>query len=746
MKKNLVSVCSRILAISIAISNFTACSSQTSVKSNVYYGEAQGFGGLVKAEVTFVNDKITDVVLTGDDETPSVGGVALVELCNQVKSCGNADIDGVTGATITSNAAKEAVQQAINDSAKEESSSTISGEVIYTPGTYESSQIGHHGELKVRATFSESNLENVEIISNNDTNFISDEAISLIAENAEKYQTVKLDSISGATLSSNAVIRAIEDCFRQAGANVSEMAEMPKKEKVYSEQKEYDVVVIGAGAAGITAALSLAETENGNQSDLSILLLEEMPFVGGSFIVSGVGVFNPYGTIDHENGKLDVIDEDTFIEYFNHRNNGDKEGWTNEALQRRIYQAIDPSQKILEQAGLPFTWEGITECEVMDMTFDNYSNNALADVLAFAPNYVSIEEEYIQEKGHASAADIIGPYLLDALMSRENITLSLNSEASKLLTDGNSVKGVQVVETDYRENTQTQYNVIAKSVILATGSPNLNEEILKKYDPEFMSAYPFSEAGQNGDGIVMMEEANLNPIIQGNGGMCYNGTSAQYAMEDGLALYTLGYPVINKDGKRYYDESITAPYDTGKYTRKQKDNTAYIIFDKNCEFLNGTIVGNNVATIGKEDQNLYDYMVRNGWAVKADTLEELAEKIGQDPEMFVSVIDQWNKAINGEIIDELMQAPELAYPVVEGPFYAEKIHAYSIESYVSVKTADGSTQLINESGERIDNLYGAGTFIVSNLFYGTYFNYGSGLTTSLASGYLAGKEVANSLK
>ena len=614
----------------------------------------------------------------------------------------------------------------------------------FEAGVYQSTQTGHHGEIVVETTFTNERIEQVKIVKNGDTMMISEPAAEAICANVVKYQTSEVDAVSGATLSSNAMMRGISDCIKQAEG--IEDATMPEAEHLTKEGERYDIVIVGAGISGITAALAAAtEEDNQTESDLKILIIEEMPFIGGSFIVSGAGIFNPYGTEDHKNGKLDIIDEDTFIEYLNYRNEGDPLKLTSEALQRKVYQGIDPAEKMLSNAGMPFTWYDIIECEVMDVTFPKSSNHALADVFAFTKTYSSLEEEFVAQHGYGSTADICGKYLETALQSKSNITVKLNTEATHLLMENDNVIGVQVKETDYLKNTVTEYDIKSDKVILATGSPNLNSEIIAKYDPSFATAYPFSEAGQNGDGIVMMQEAGLNPVIQGYGGMCYNGTSLQYGMEDGLALYTLGYPVLNTDGNRYYDESITAPYDTGKYTRAQKDNTAYIIFDKNCEFLNGNYLG-SYAGVLLEGENLYDYMVRKGFAVKADTLEELAIQIGLEPEKLETVISDWNKAVDGELSDDLMAAPEYAFSVKEGPYYAEKIHALSIESYISLRTLEGSTQLIREDGTAINNLYGCGTLIVSNLFYGPYFNYGGGLTTSLSSGYIAGKEVSDLLK
>ncbi|HCW55072.1 MAG TPA: FAD-binding dehydrogenase, partial [Erysipelotrichaceae bacterium] len=159
-KKFTAASVSAFVAAAAVLSGCASSSSTASGKTGTYHGEAQGFGGIVSADVTFDNGKITDVVLTGDKETPTIGGAALDELKKQVLDAGSAEIDGVSGATHTSDAVKEAVQQAI-DATEEGTSSTGNTAVTFTAGTYTGTATGYNGPVELDVTFSDSGIDDI---------------------------------------------------------------------------------------------------------------------------------------------------------------------------------------------------------------------------------------------------------------------------------------------------------------------------------------------------------------------------------------------------------------------------------------------------------------------------------------------------------------------------------------------------------------------------------------------------------
>ncbi|MDD5851204.1 MAG: FMN-binding protein, partial [Galactobacillus timonensis] len=243
------------LVAAAAVLSGCGSSSTASGKTGTYHGEAQGFGGIVSADVTFDNGKITDVVLTGDKETPTIGGAALDELKKQVLDAGSAEIDGVSGATHTSDAVKEAVQQAI-DATEEGTSSTGNTAVTFKAGTYTGTSTGYNGPVELDVTFSDNGIDDIAVKSSKETAHVGDVAYDIMFADAKEAVGSGIDSVSGATFTSRAIKDALDDAAQQAG--VSDLSAFQKNTVVHSAgdpiDETYDVVVIGAGGAGMAAA------------------------------------------------------------------------------------------------------------------------------------------------------------------------------------------------------------------------------------------------------------------------------------------------------------------------------------------------------------------------------------------------------------------------------------------------------------------------------------------------------------
>ncbi len=276
-----------LFAVAAGLGGLQGCANSDSTdasesgKTGVFHGEAQGFGGLISADLTYENGTITDVALTGDDETPTVGGAALEELASQVLEAQSSEIDGVSGATFTSDGVREAVQNAIDSDGTEDTAGT--GELTFTAGTYTGSGEGYNGTVALDVTFSETGIEDIQINSSSETNHIGTPAFDILFADAIEADGSGIDSVSGATFTSRAIKEALNDAAQQAG--VSDISTFQKNTVVHEAQEDivetYDVVVVGAGGAGMAAAVQSAQ--NGN----SVLVIEENAEIGGNTIASG---------------------------------------------------------------------------------------------------------------------------------------------------------------------------------------------------------------------------------------------------------------------------------------------------------------------------------------------------------------------------------------------------------------------------------------------------------------------------
>lgn len=247
-----------------------------------YTGEGQGYGGTVVVTLTTDSSSITDVKVTGDKETPNVGGLYLETLANQVKMAQSAEIDGVSGATLTSNGVREAAAAAIS-LAKGEAAPAPAGPLSFTAGTYTGTAAGYNGPVSLKVTFSDSAVTAVEIDSEAETGHVGTPAYDIIFPDIIAANGTGVDAVSGATFTSRAIKEAVNDAAQQAG--VSDLASFKKNTVVHEAQAPIDVtvdvVVVGAGGAGMGAAAQAAQ--NGD----TVLVIEKNAEIGGNTLVSG---------------------------------------------------------------------------------------------------------------------------------------------------------------------------------------------------------------------------------------------------------------------------------------------------------------------------------------------------------------------------------------------------------------------------------------------------------------------------
>ena len=291
MKKLMMKLLAGILVVSMV----AGC--QSKPKTETFTGEGQGFGGKVVVTITVEGDKIVDVKSTGDAETESIGKAALTELDEQVLSAQSAEIDAVTGATLTSEGYVEALKKAIAQSKGEEVNA--GGEVSYTAGTYTGTGVGYNGLVEVEVTFSETNITDIKVVNHAETAFVGDVAFAPLTEDAIAANGAGVDVVSGATFSSRAFKDALVAAAEQAGVSNLDAFKANTVEHTAGEaiEETFDIVVVGAGGAGLATAAQAAQ--NGD----TVLVIEKNAEIGGNTLVSG-GQYQsvmPYLVWDPEN-------------------------------------------------------------------------------------------------------------------------------------------------------------------------------------------------------------------------------------------------------------------------------------------------------------------------------------------------------------------------------------------------------------------------------------------------------------
>lgn len=272
---------SLLLVLMLAIVPFTAVNAATFTPGE-YEATAQGFGGDVTVKVTVDENAVTAVEITGEDETPALGGAAIEEFTTSLVGVSDAEaVEAVSGATVTSTAVKEALAKALAQAKGEAAENTA--ELAFTAGTYTGKASGYNGEVELAVTFSDTAVTAVELVSSKETQYVGDVAFEPMFADIVEANGSGVDTVSGATFTSAAIRNAVNDAAEQAGCTNMDAF---KSNKVVHEAQDpieetYDVVIVGAGGAGIAAAAQAAQDGN------TVLVIEKNAQVGGNTLVSG---------------------------------------------------------------------------------------------------------------------------------------------------------------------------------------------------------------------------------------------------------------------------------------------------------------------------------------------------------------------------------------------------------------------------------------------------------------------------
>ncbi len=248
--------------------------------AGTYSASEQGFGGPVTVTITTSDSEITDVKVEGADETAGIGAAALEPLQEAILAAQSDEIDGVSGATITSDAVKKAAAAAI---AQAKGEAEAGAELAFTAGTYTGTADGYNGPVEVSVTFDDKAVTAIEVTSSTETEHVGDIAFDILIPQMIEANGTGVDGVSGATFSSRALKGAVNAAAEEAGVtNASQFAANTIEVKAQDPIEDtWDVVVVGAGGAGISAAAQAAQDGN------TVLVIEKNAEIGGNTLVSG---------------------------------------------------------------------------------------------------------------------------------------------------------------------------------------------------------------------------------------------------------------------------------------------------------------------------------------------------------------------------------------------------------------------------------------------------------------------------
>lgn len=586
----------------------------------------------------------------------------------------------------------------------------------YTPGTYTATATGNGGDVPVSVTFSKNAITSIEVGDNNETKGIGDNAIKKIPSAIIKGQTLSVDSVSGATHTSNAILTAVEDCVVQAGGNVDLLKAASDKKEAVGKQiaLEADIAVVGAGVSGLTAAVEAAE------SGFSVVLIEKKDYLGG--MVTGTeGVFGYGSKMQADAGvKLppisSLIDEE--MAYTNYRS--DPLLW----------------KDMITASGADIDW--LIDHGVEFDKVDTYEDTSLFKCFHWWPN-----------RGGASYAEA-----MSAAVKKLGVNVLVNTPANKLITENGAVTGVKAKNSD----TNDEYTIKAKSVILCTGGLSNNPELMSKMTGQDTTD-TMSQSMSVGDGLRMATEvgAGTTPVCALNFPYVYGYDIMNPDTDDlfiGTAFQCL--PVINQDGKRFFAEDVFAKYFCALYLNALSSQKAsYVLVDQNTidRFETGEGVGHGFVFTRKGDHlanygALLEDAVTNGHGhvLKGATLGDLAKAIGANPKTLEETVARYNEFAKKGVDEDFGKNADDLYVIGDGPYYAVQLCRYYVTSIGGIDI-DIDNRVVNEKGDAIPGLYSAG--VDSCKLYQETYNYqlsGGMMAYNIYSGRNAVQTICQDLK
>ncbi|MBP7222371.1 MAG: FAD-dependent oxidoreductase [Sedimentibacter sp.] len=553
---------------------------------------------------------------------------------------------------------------------------------LYKPGTYTGEGDGMGGKVKVSVKVDDNNILEVKVLENDETKGIGDAAIDKIPSMIVEGQTLSVDAVTGATLTSNAILTAVEAALKEAGADISKLKTVAEGETVNDDKTyETEVVVVGSGAAGLSAALEAAN--NGAK----VILVEKLAMTGGSTARSG-GKIQAAGTdIQKSHGVEDNADL-----YYNH-------------LMSVGENKVDPVKirLIADNSLADFNWlveNGVEFSKNIEQLHEKYR--------PIRGHYVSAQDGKVEQDGHGWA--ITQP--LEKMAKEKGVEILLETPAKKLITDNNgTVTGIEC--EDAKGN---KIIVNAKAVILATGGYDFNKELLEEYAPLVKPVYSTVAPGNVGDGLIMARDAGAK--IQSGGG------AVLLYLDLAVGVGEVGGLYVDTTGSRFMDETDFW------FTRTKK------LMDRNQ-------LGMFYITDAKGKSDRFDALVKDGKMVEGSTIEELAGKLGMTE--LISTVERYNELAKKGVDEDFNKKPEYMKTVDEGPFYAIAFAPITSGTFGGPVTNE-KAQVIAEKGGIIKGLYAAGEVANGDIFYQEYPGSGSSISTCVGMGRIAGRVAAEEAK
>lgn len=566
-----------------------------------------------------------------------------------------------------------------------DSSSNVETTMSYTPGTYTVTVPGMKGDMTVDVTFSETAITEVKVVDQHETYGIGygmeTTPIEVIPAQIVETQSLDVDMVTGATLTSTFLKNAVSQAVEQAGGNVEALKAERARPEAKDETYDVDVVVVGGGVAGLSSAIEAAE----NGAD--VLILEKQGIVGGATTRSG-GKLMANGTDVQKAAGIEDSNELMF-DYL--------KGIGGDMIDdTKLHQFVDHSLET-------YNW-------MVDMGVKVQDVEPIHSSLPIWRVH-NVEGGGGMTDGHGGK--IVIP-MLDKYKAVDGDILYNVTANELIVNDNKEVVGVKGVKAD-----GSNITVNAKSVILATGGYASNREMMAPY-ADFTENYSTNvPAGNVGDGIVMGEAVGAQTFQSPSVQTVYVSYTCGVGINEESGL------IVSEDGKRVANE-YSYQFHVGNELAKEKSNVAYYIATANDPY----------PTV--------QYGMSLDSTVSADSIEELAEKIGVDAEALKATVDRYNELCAKGNDEDFGKPADKMIPVEGDKYFALKLNPAVTVTYSGLVT-DVESHVLDAENTPIKGLYAAGETAFPGLFGTEYPGCGMAISSSAYYGRIAGTNAAKGL-
>ncbi len=574
-------------------------------------------------------------------------------------------------------------------------STTQTAPSTFTPGTYTAKVTGHNAPMTVKVTVSKHRIEAIDTSDNLETIGVGKVALELMKDKILKNQSLGVDVITGASISSLALKTGVEECLEKAGGDMDALTKSVEQHPAGEVKYQADVVVIGGGGAGLAAAIA-AHQANAKK----VIVLEKLGFLGGSTNVSE-GALNAPDPV--RQGKQGIEDS---VEKF-----------------------YDQTMKGGHNKGTPALVHYLTSHAMEEVNWLESLGVKFKDAVGTATGALWQRSHYPATPSGNTYIRTFEQVIRDA---NGGIQVLTDTPVKSITTADGRVTGV------IAENFGRKVVVSADAVVVATGGFGANIEMRQKYNTGVWKAVKLDKS---------IGCTNLQKAAQGDGLAMAKAVGADLTGLDDIQIHPCGTPgtglmenirtsgrnrlFVNVEGSRFVNEG--AARDVLANAIFQQPGGTYWVVVNHLRYPSEDFVDSNGATIRN--------MLALGAVVAAPTLDELAAKTGMDAKKLKASVDGYNQVVAGKAKDPLgFVANNKADRTLDGgPWYACKKVPTVHHTMGGIRIND-KAQVLDAAGHVIKGLYAAGE--VTGGIHGSNRLGGNAIADVMVFGRTAGQNAA----